>query len=273
MVAGDRDPPRSLAVFVLAVAPPGRRKVPSFGLDHPDDISDSHSSQFRSLHRSIRISMNLPRGGGRRGPARQALGPFPPLSPPAPFTQRTRDGDPPGMIAGAAALRLHFMGKDREPGRQRIPAMPPSPPDPSLPAKLREFHQRLPLAGTPPNAPLSLPDDRLLYLAAPARHAGTRWRRGGSSATTSHHTGSSPARVPAPGRAGGLPIAVRGHGVAEPGISLCGRCGPAGPSNSNILPRVVLSLSRGIRGRWLDRPAVSRCSTGAIQMGVQYNDQ
>ncbi len=41
-----------------------------------------------------------------------------------------------------------------------------TPPDPSLPARLREFHQRLPLAGTPPNALLSQPDDRLLYLAA-----------------------------------------------------------------------------------------------------------
>ncbi len=39
-------------------------------------------------------------------------------------------------------------------------------PGPSLPACLREFHQRLPLAGDPPNAVLSLPDDRLLYLVA-----------------------------------------------------------------------------------------------------------
>ena len=42
----------------------------------------------------------------------------------------------------------------------------PSPPDPSLPARLRAFHQRLPLAGDPPNALLTLPDDRILYLAA-----------------------------------------------------------------------------------------------------------
>jgi hypothetical protein len=42
----------------------------------------------------------------------------------------------------------------------------PSPPDPSLPARLRAFHERLPLAGDPPNALLSLPDDRILYLAA-----------------------------------------------------------------------------------------------------------
>ena len=41
-----------------------------------------------------------------------------------------------------------------------------TPPDPSLPARLREFHKRLPLPGDPPNAPLSLPDDRILYLAA-----------------------------------------------------------------------------------------------------------
>jgi hypothetical protein len=40
--------------------------------------------------------------------------------------------------------------------------MTPSPPDPSLPARLREFHERLPLAGDPPNALLALPDDRIL---------------------------------------------------------------------------------------------------------------
>ena len=38
--------------------------------------------------------------------------------------------------------------------------MTPAPPDPSLPSRLRAFHQRLPLAGTPPNALLSLPGDR-----------------------------------------------------------------------------------------------------------------
>ncbi len=43
------------------------------------------------------------------------------------------------------------------------------PPDSSLPARLREFHERLPLAGSPPNALLSLPDDRLLYLVAVLR--------------------------------------------------------------------------------------------------------
>ena len=41
-----------------------------------------------------------------------------------------------------------------------------TPPDPSLPARLREFHARLPLAGDPPNVLLSLPDDRLFYLVA-----------------------------------------------------------------------------------------------------------
>ena len=44
--------------------------------------------------------------------------------------------------------------------------MTPAPPDPTLPARLRAFHERLPLAGDPPNAVLSLPDDQLLYLAA-----------------------------------------------------------------------------------------------------------
>ncbi|NLX48333.1 MAG: hypothetical protein GXY82_00355 [Methanospirillum sp.] len=38
----------------------------------------------------------------------------------------------------------------------------PSPPHPSLPSRLCGFHERLPLAGDPPNALLSLPDDRLL---------------------------------------------------------------------------------------------------------------
>ena len=44
--------------------------------------------------------------------------------------------------------------------------MTPEPVDPTLPARLREFHARLPLAGDPRNAVLSLPDDRQLYLAA-----------------------------------------------------------------------------------------------------------
>ncbi len=44
--------------------------------------------------------------------------------------------------------------------------MTPAPLDPTLPARLREFHARLPLAGDPPNAVLALPDDRLLYLAS-----------------------------------------------------------------------------------------------------------
>ena len=63
-------------------------------------------------------------------------------------------------------------GAHREGGDARsttVKAMTPAPPDPSLPAKLREFHQRLPLAGDPPNALLSLPDDRILYLAAVLR--------------------------------------------------------------------------------------------------------
>ena len=43
-----------------------------------------------------------------------------------------------------------------------------TPPDPSLPARLRAFHERLPLAGEPRNAVLSLPDDQVLY---PPRYA------------------------------------------------------------------------------------------------------
>lgn len=38
--------------------------------------------------------------------------------------------------------------------------------DPALPTRLREFHDRLPLVGNPPNAVLALPDDRVLYLVA-----------------------------------------------------------------------------------------------------------
>jgi len=44
--------------------------------------------------------------------------------------------------------------------------MSPDAPDPSLPSRLREFHVRLPLAGGRPNAVLSLPADRIPYLAA-----------------------------------------------------------------------------------------------------------
>ena len=44
--------------------------------------------------------------------------------------------------------------------------MSPEQPDPSLPARLREFHARLPLAGGRPNGLLALPEDRLLYLAS-----------------------------------------------------------------------------------------------------------
>ena len=46
--------------------------------------------------------------------------------------------------------------------------MTPSPPDPSLPARLREFHRQLPLAGDPPNARrvAGVPDRVLLLTAA-----------------------------------------------------------------------------------------------------------
>ncbi len=40
------------------------------------------------------------------------------------------------------------------------------PSDATLPARLRDFHERLPLAAGRPNVLLSLPDGRLLYLAA-----------------------------------------------------------------------------------------------------------
>lgn len=43
--------------------------------------------------------------------------------------------------------------------------------DPSLPGRLREFHQQVPLEGDPLNALLSLPDDQLLYLVTLLRNA------------------------------------------------------------------------------------------------------
>ena len=46
--------------------------------------------------------------------------------------------------------------------------MSSEPVDPSLPLRLREFHERLPLAGEPRNAVLALPDDQVLY---PPRYA------------------------------------------------------------------------------------------------------
>ncbi len=67
----------------------------------------------------------------------------------------------------SAAPRPASGGAHRDGGDARsttVQAMTPSPPDPSLPARLREFHQRLPLAGDPPDALLSLPDDRILAL-------------------------------------------------------------------------------------------------------------
>ena len=52
-------------------------------------------------------------------------------------------------------------------------ARTPSPPDPSLPALLRAFHERLPVPAGPRNAVLALPDDRLLYLVAILRDTPT----------------------------------------------------------------------------------------------------
>lgn len=79
--------------------------------------------------------------------------------------------------------------------------------DPSLPGRLREFHERLSLAGNPPNALLSLPDDRNLYLTAvlrdtPNNHRPCRRRSGRRSSacygpmasTRSSHTASARGR-------------------------------------------------------------------------------
>ncbi|MEN6341198.1 MAG: hypothetical protein ABFC89_01425 [Methanospirillum sp.] len=71
----------------------------------------------------------------------------------------------PGSIAGA---------EDRATRRRRKPETSSAPPDPSLPARLRELHARLPLAGGRPNALLALPDDRVHYQFQPYPAAG-KW--------------------------------------------------------------------------------------------------
>ena len=65
-------------------------------------------------------------------------------------------------------------GKERGTERHRVGAISPEPPDPLLPARLRAFHTRLPLAGDPPNAVLALPDDRLQNLVALLRDTPVR---------------------------------------------------------------------------------------------------
>ncbi len=47
------------------------------------------------------------------------------------------------------------------------------PADPLFPARIHEFHLRLPSAPVAPNALLALPEDRLVYLAALLRDAPT----------------------------------------------------------------------------------------------------
>jgi hypothetical protein len=68
-----------------------------------------------------------------------------------------------------ASIPGHPGGKDREIESKRTSAMSFEQVDPSLPGRLRAFHERLPLAGNPPSVLLALPDDRILYLAAVLR--------------------------------------------------------------------------------------------------------
>ena len=124
--------------------------------------------------------------------------------------------------------------------------MSPEPADPSLPARLREFHERLPLAGDPPNAVLSLQDDRILYLVAllrdtpqPAPTLSLDEWRAFRDALVPH--GIPAPRVPPPLVAGGLPAAGGRHGLPGPGLPLRGRCGPAHSANSIIVLKVVHS--------------------------------
>ncbi len=67
----------------------------------------------------------------------------------------------------ARSRRKGWSDRELTPGTDE----PRIPPDPALPGRLNEFHQRLPLAGDPANAVLSLPDGRLLSLAALLRDA------------------------------------------------------------------------------------------------------
>ena len=150
--------------------------------------------------------------------------------------------------------------------------MTPAPPDPSLPAKLREFDQRLPLAGDPPNALLALPDDRILYLAAilrdtpvpaPALSAEewqeflNRLRPHGVYPLMAYRLRAWPEEC--------RPPAEIVEWLNRVFLYAAARSMRAGSANSIILPRVVLSLSHGIRGGWLDGPVVSRCSTPALR--------
>jgi hypothetical protein len=137
---------------------------------------------------------------------------------------------------GSPSSPTLFQGvQDTASGHQRSSAMTPSPPDPSLPARLHEFHKKLPLAGDPPNALPSLRDDHILYLAAvlrdtpqpaPALTLEESW----GSAIGSCCRRLPSARVPAPLVARRLPAATRGDGVPESGLSRCGRAGDAGRS-------------------------------------------
>ena len=76
-----------------------------------------------------------------------------------------------GRHAPAFGAVLEKREGDRAPPRR---SDQPWTANPLLPARLRAFHTRLPLAGDPPNAVLTLPDDRLLYLVALLRDTPVR---------------------------------------------------------------------------------------------------
>ncbi|MEN6342146.1 MAG: hypothetical protein ABFC89_06250 [Methanospirillum sp.] len=114
--------------------------------------------------------------------------------------------------------------------------MSADPPDPSLPAQLRAFPATLPLVGDPPNALLSLPDDRILHLATVLRDtpqaapalAPEEWRE-----FLAYRLGTRPE--------GCRPPAVVMDFLRRQHLPAVARSSYAGRANSIILPRVVHS--------------------------------
>ena len=151
--------------------------------------------------------------------------------------------------------------------------MKPAPADPSLPARPRAFHERLPLAGDPLNGLLSLPDDQLLYLAAILRDT------------------PQPPPAMSPEEWQAFLDLLRPHGVyplmayrlralpedCRPAAEVTAwldrlflyaavramRAGRAG--QQHYTPQGLFFLEPRDQGGWLDGPVVSRCSTPALR--------
>ncbi len=107
--------------------------------------------------------------------------------------------------------------------------MKPHPAGPPAPRGLRAFQARLPLAGDPPNALLSLLDDRFLSLAAvlpdtpqPAPALSPKEWQAFFDRLVPHGAFPAPGAL-TPSRARGLPAAGGGHGPPEPRLPLRGR--------------------------------------------------